>query len=148
MGEDGLTLNQACATIRRLGRDVSAQSVRRWFLEDRKPEGSEDDPDVEGFAAQYARARVGLMDRWAEQVVEIPDESPPSEYNHARLRVDARKWLLSKLRPEQYGDHLQLAGPGGVPLDIRATVYLPDNGRDRPAAVDVRSLSIEPEAAG
>ncbi len=34
----------------------------------------------------------------------------------SRLRVDSRKWLLSKLKPERYGDKLQHSGPGGGPV--------------------------------
>ena len=33
----------------------------------------------------------------------------------ARLRVDARKWLLSKLLPKVYGDKLALGGDADAP---------------------------------
>ncbi len=38
----------------------------------------------------------------------------------ARLQVDARKWLLSKLRPEKYGDRTthEHGGVGGGPVTI------------------------------
>ena len=126
--DEGKTRLGACAAA-----GVAYSTVGEWIVDNRRPEDS--DPETtEGFGERYARARFAMMDRWADEVLTIADESPPSEYNHARLRVDSRKWLLSKLRPDQYGDHLQLGGPGGGPLEIRATVYLPDNGRDRPKA--------------
>jgi len=47
-----------------------------------------------------------------------------------RLQIDARKWLLSKLRPEKYGDRIQqqISGPGGEALQPVTLVInrLPD----------------------
>jgi hypothetical protein len=35
----------------------------------------------------------------------------------AKLRIDTRKWLMSKLKPEKYGDALKLGGDGsGDPI--------------------------------
>lgn len=41
-----------------------------------------------------------------------------------RLRVDARKWLLSKLAPKKYGDKLDttVSAPGGGPAQFSLTV--------------------------
>ncbi len=33
----------------------------------------------------------------------------------SRLRVDARKWLMSKMAPKKYGEKLQHTGDGGGP---------------------------------
>lgn len=38
--------------------------------------------------------------------------------NSRRVRVDARKWYLSKLAPKRYGDRLELAGDKEAPLHI------------------------------
>lgn len=35
---------------------------------------------------------------------------------HARLRIDTRKWLMSKLQPHKYGDRTILAGDPDAPL--------------------------------
>ena len=43
-----------------------------------------------------------LMDFYAEDVVEIADNEPDPV--KARVRVDARKWIASKLLPKKYGD--------------------------------------------
>ncbi len=37
----------------------------------------------------------------------------------SRLRVDTRKWILSKLAPKRYGDKLQHTGDGGGPIRVR-----------------------------
>ena len=36
----------------------------------------------------------------------------------SRLRVETRKWLLSKLLPKIYGDRVQLAGDPAAPIVI------------------------------
>jgi hypothetical protein len=62
--------------------------------------------DEDGLRERYARAKDALLDYWSDEIVDVADECLAISDNvqQARLRVDARKWLLSKLRPEQYGD--------------------------------------------
>jgi hypothetical protein len=53
----------------------------------------------------------------------------------ARLQVDTRKWLLSKLIPKKYGDKVEqfISGPDGRPLQAEITINLVDpkaNGTD------------------
>jgi hypothetical protein len=61
--------------------------------------------DTEGFATQYARARHIGLDAEAEAIVETAADKT-RDPNDRRVEVDARKWLLSKLRPDKYGDRL------------------------------------------
>ena len=35
-----------------------------------------------------------------------------------KLRVDARKWIASKLKPRVYGDKLELSGEVGAPTKL------------------------------
>lgn len=80
------------------------------------------------FAAQYARAREALVEHWADEIVSIADDAADDyekrerengeayeafnadHVNRARLRIDSRKWLMSKLAPKKYGDKLELGG--------------------------------------
>ena len=39
--------------------------------------------------------------------------------NRDRMRMDARKWLTSKIAPRLYGEKLELAGPGGGPVAVK-----------------------------
>ena len=73
-----------------------------------------DDPE---FAAQYARARNSGLDCIAEEINEI-SEDRADEPNSRRVRIDARKWFLSKLRPDKYGDAVrqEITGSGGQPI--------------------------------
>lgn len=60
----------------------------------------------DGFREQYARAREKRAEHFAEEIVEIADtEQDPQR---ARVRVDARKWVASKLLPRVYGDNQRL----------------------------------------
>lgn len=54
------------------------------------------------LSQQYAQARLEQANYYADQIVEITDtERDP---NRARVRVDARKWIASKMLPKVYGD--------------------------------------------
>ena len=44
------------------------------------------------------------MEQLADELIEIADTADKDTYNAMRLRVDTRKWLLSKLIPKVYGD--------------------------------------------
>jgi len=95
-------------------------TVMRWLRE--KPE----------LRDQYAIARDDLLDHWAEDLIEISDDGtldtmPGTDKhgnevmvaNHAnvqrdRLRIDARKWLMSRLGPKKYGDHVEVEHSGEV----------------------------------
>lgn len=70
------------------------------------------------FLSQYAHARLACYEVWAAEIVDISDDGLNDTYidekgnqrtdhdvvNRSRLRVDARKWLLSKLLPKVYGE--------------------------------------------
>ncbi len=98
--------------------DVPHQAtVCRWL--DSNPE----------FCEQYARARSLLADRFAEQVVTIADEADPTTMKgieHARTRMDARKWAASKMAPKKYGDlrRTELTGAGGGAIETKQHVDL------------------------
>lgn len=90
------------------------------------------------FAQQYAQAREALLEHWAEEITEIADDGSNDwmerrkqegeesagwtangeHINRSRLRVDTRKWLLSKLAPRKYGDRVmtEVSGPDGGPI--------------------------------
>lgn len=93
-------------------RGYSYTSALRWLNGD--PARSE----------MYARAREDRSDTLAEEIVEISDAAENDTYVDAqgntrtdhevvarsKLRVDARKWVASKLKPRVYGDKVQLDG--------------------------------------
>jgi hypothetical protein len=79
------------------------------------------DANLHGFPDQYARARTRQADALLDEILEISDltvaDTIAGEYgplpNHewitrSKVRIDARKWVMSKLAPKKYGDSRQL----------------------------------------
>ena len=71
----------------------------------------------EEFCNNYTRAKEEQAELFAEQIIEISDENIDKDVfgkrdaghvNHNRLRVDARKWVASKLKPKKYGDAIKV----------------------------------------
>jgi hypothetical protein len=69
---------------------------------------------------RYARAKDDQSDLMFEELIEIADEIIPSAEHgldsaavaDKRVRIDARKWYLSKLKPERFGEKLDLTSGG------------------------------------
>lgn len=101
------------------------RTVRVWALD-----------DFNGFYPQYARAReLGYLSM-ADELTEIADddsgdikidgegnERHDTEFSaRSRLRLDTRKWLLSKALPKVYGDKLAVTGADGGALKSEVTI--------------------------
>lgn len=94
------------------------------------------------FAEQYARAREMQMEAMAEEILQIADDGLNDTYEteegeqrtnqdviqRSRLRVDTRKWLMSKMAPKKYGDKIQteVSGPNGGPMQVQDITELTD----------------------
>lgn len=81
------------------------------------------------LADSYARAKNDGIEKMASDLLDICDETPPvnaqgstdSGYVSAmRLRVDTRKWLLSKMAPKKYGEKLEISGDAENPLLVKS----------------------------
>lgn len=104
-------------------------SVFRWLADDAN----------ESFREQYAHAREVQAESMAEEILEIADDGSNDTYKddngnertdqevigRSRLRVDARKWLLSKMMPKKYGEKIQqeIGGKDGGPLVVEITRF-------------------------
>lgn len=93
--------------------------------------------DDAALAVEYARAREDLIERMAQEVLELSDSDvgllPDGKKDWAavqkhRLQVDTRKWLLSKLAPKKYGDKLEVSGDAANPLVTRIERVIVKNG--------------------
>lgn len=99
------------------------RTIFRWLFEH------------EEFRHHYARAREAQTELYAHEILDIADESRIGEkvktlsdgtqeimtgdmVDRAKLQVDARKWLMSKLAPKKYGDLIkqEISGPDGGPV--------------------------------
>jgi hypothetical protein len=89
--------------------------------------------EQQAFSEQYARAREEQAETLADEIVAIADEVgtrvlvnddgdevmvafDATAVARNRLRVEARKWVASKLKPKKYGDRQVLAGDPDAPL--------------------------------
>ena len=66
---------------------------------------------------QYAQAREEQADHYAEEIITIADTETDAAI--ARVRVDARKWVASKLKPKRYGDKIDHKHSGSLTIGIR-----------------------------
>lgn len=105
----------------------AARTVRDWLAADEELNG------------QYARAKAYQLEHLAEQIIEISDDdtldmafkddgTPYVNTEHiqrSKLRVDSRKWILSKLNPKKYGDKIsqEISGADGAALTIQVVKF-------------------------
>ncbi len=116
---DGESLRSVC----RDDQMPALSSVMKWL--DHHP----------AFAEQYARARACGLEAMAEDILDISDNATNDWMERhgedavgyvengeamarSKLRVDSRKWLLSKLAPKKYGDKLDMAVSGSVTVEL------------------------------
>ena len=119
MTDELLSLRQSCQSV-----GIATSTFVLWCSQD---------PDL---SEQYAKAREALIDGIADDILTIADEDPgivitsgatdSGAVAHQRLRVDTRKWLLSKLAPKRYGDRVEIAGDADAPLVHRITRRIVD----------------------
>jgi len=83
----------------------------------------------EDFSKHYAESCNTDADIEFDALIDIADNATSADVQVAKLKIDTRKWTLSKRMPKKYGDyqHLELTGKDGKPLSV--VVYLPDNKR-------------------
>lgn len=71
-------------------------------------------------AKRYAAALEVRGELFADQIIEIADESvyaaTPEQAAAYRLRVETRKWVVSRLLPKKYGERVTLEGNAENPL--------------------------------
>jgi hypothetical protein len=113
----------------------------------------------EGFSEQYTRAREAQADFFADEILEIADDSAGDWVERkgsngyymaldkeavlrSKLKVDARIWVMGKLHPKKYGkvSRHEHSGPGGGPIQIGPM-------SDEQIVDRAISLNLPPEAA-
>jgi len=92
----------------------SATTVFNWLL----------DKDKQEFLEYYELARNEQAENLFDEILTIADFGSYKDVQRARLRIDARKWYLSKVLPKKYGDKLDVMS-GGKPLKAN-TIVLKD----------------------
>lgn len=106
------------------GRIAAGESLNRICKDDHMP----DQVTVyrwlgvnEEFRKNYALAREDQAETHADFIQDIADEMPPNDekgrtdsgwVTWQKNRIDARKWIASKLKPKRYGDKLDVTSDG------------------------------------
>lgn len=101
----------------------SFRTIMNWLNDGKHPE----------FLHKYARARDSQADFLADEILQISDDSTKDSsinaqgdvtenkewVNRSRLRVEARKWVASKLKPKKYGEKLDVTAQ----VEVSKTEY-------------------------
>ncbi len=108
----------------------NAATVHGWVID-----------DYEGFHKRYARAREIQAEMIAEEIESISDDESKDIFDkidgstpnrvaveRAKLRVDARKWLLAKLHPKKYGEAKTVTHAGE--MTVNQTQLTPKQAAD------------------
>ena len=100
----------------------SAVTIYSWLLDENKKE----------FLNQYEIARNHQAELMFEELLEIADESKDiivgddksdgARVQANRLRVDTRKWYLSKVLPKKFGDKMDVTSDG-KPIPLLYALY-------------------------
>jgi hypothetical protein len=96
-------------SLRAICRDLDMPTegaVRAWARDNR-----------DGFGARYRLARELQLDHWADVIIDIADEGDRDPRDR-QVRIDARKWIMSKLAPRKFSDRLLVAGEAENPLRV------------------------------
>lgn len=121
---EGISLRTVCKE-----KDMPDKStVFRWLRE------------IKEFCDQYARAKEESADAMAEDVLDIADDGAndfieieredggtftkvnQEHINRSRLRVDTRKWIMSKMKPKKYGEKVDVTS-GGKTIKGNAIIF-------------------------
>ena len=102
--EDKHTIMDAICLLMSQGKSLSyicsqktfptRETIYAWMLEDA------------ALSDKYARACEMRAEGYVEEIILIADTA--IDPVKARLQVDARKWIASKMLPKKYGDKLDL----------------------------------------
>ncbi len=121
----------------------SEMTIRRWMAA--QPT----------FREAYARAREQQMEKWADDVIRIADDASgdyvdrvgkdgvvervvdPETVQRSKLRIDTRKWLMSKLAAARYGDRVDVNVSGSVEVSALSDEELEARTRARLVALGV-----------
>lgn len=90
---NGETMRSICREI-----DIPPSTVIEWTMNNKS------------FSEQYTQARQKQADSYADMILDEAFNSHDAQIG--RLRVDALKWVASKLAPKRYGDKVEVEQTG------------------------------------
>lgn len=94
-------------------------TVHSWLLDNEKEE----------FYYNYEKAVNVRTDNMFDDIEDIANNEK-GEVQRDRLKVDVRKWYLSKVMPKKYGDKIDITSDN-KPIPIMSVNVLPDNSNGK-----------------
>ena len=93
-------------TLRAVCRDIGLppSTVIEWTMNNKT------------FSEQYTQARQKQADSYADMILDEAFNSHDAQIG--RLRVDALKWVASKLAPKRYGDKVEVEQTGTTKIRV------------------------------
>lgn len=116
--------------------------------------GSRGDERYKRFYEQYTHAREAQAEIFPDELIDIADEGNTCEpagedgvfdnVQRAKLRIETRKWAMSKLLPKKYGDKTQheLTGPNGGPIQTTSVPNLSNLTDDELQQAEVLAVKL------
>jgi hypothetical protein len=88
--------------------NIAPSSVYKWLAENKE------------FSDKYTRAREDQADFLADEMLKIADDAEGdnapfvgvNRIHRAKLQIETRKWIASKLKPKKYGEKLDVTSDG------------------------------------
>lgn len=98
------------------------------------------------FSEAYTRAREIMLENYgSEKLIDIADSASltAEAINKARLQIDSRKWVMSKLLPRKYGDNAVLTHTGKVEVEQLIIQRTPKTIDHQPAVKELPVIDID-----
>lgn len=86
--------------------DLNRQLLNRWRQK------------YHGFRDAYACAREAQLEHWSDDMLDIAEEATRADPKHTgrvqahKLEIETRQWIMSRLRPNQWGDFRKVENVG------------------------------------
>lgn len=107
----------------------SHSTIRKWIFENKK------------FSDNYDKAKQEQADYLADEILRIADDKDgdliagefgevgnSTNVSRARLQIDARKWIASKLKPKKWGEKMDITTDGEKITSFNVGFKKPDDG--------------------
>jgi hypothetical protein len=111
---------------------ISVMTVYRWAAQEAT------------FREQYARAHEHRSDTLADEILDIADETAGTDsiaaVKAAQLRIETRKWIAAKLKPQKWGDKQIVEQTGSVTFSLGIPSRTPPPVTIEGSAFEIKDL--------
>jgi hypothetical protein len=134
MNKDG-SMHKACTFTKKIGREIcrriaAGETLTKICKDKRMPiinsiydwirMSVKNPEEFDYFHLNYRRARAAQADTQFDVISDLCDdvEAGLLDPNAARVIIGAKQWQMSKIRPDQYGDKLQVDQDTSITIEV------------------------------